>query len=67
MNGDDFAQSSIDSQNFNPGLTKYEHMVIEFTKELLHDKYLEIEQCVDTGIRTANEVIKQLKQNNGKQ
>lgn len=44
------------------GLTKYEYMVIEFTKAMLAHVTCTVPDCVEIGIQTANEVVKQLKQ-----
>jgi hypothetical protein len=50
-----------------PGFTKYEHMVIEFTKALLPIYAMQrnsAKTCTEHAIETANEVIKQLNSNN---
>ena len=68
MNGDDSSMPAYMAvYKQESGFTKYEHMVIEFTKVLLPDKNLSIPDCVKLAADTANEVIKQLNQNNGKQ
>lgn len=42
------------------GLTKYEHMCIEFTKAFISIEYSSFDACVKAGIDTADNMVKKL-------